>query len=274
MRPSRPIAALRPFVQAVWSHDGVSQTVPRREHVLPSGAMHLSIRLDAPLRLYRDASDARGDRIGTATLAGARHGFYVKQADGGASVGVVLRPGAAQALFGCDAQALRGGHVALEDLWLSADVERLRERLAEAGTAEHRAHLLQQALLAQLRPIRALHPAIAQAMATLRRGARVRDSVADSGLSHRHLLLRFRAATGLSPKEYARIRRFRRALSSMRDKPLADVAFDAGYSDQAHLCREFRELSGLTPRGYRLANPQGGLHVPVNFLQERDDATR
>ncbi len=274
MRPSRPIAALRPFVQAVWSHDAPPHAAPHREHVLPSGAMHLAIRLDAPLRLYRDATDARGDRAGTATLAGARHGFYAKQADGGGSVGVVLRANAAQALFGCDADALRDRHVALEDLWHPSDVERLRERLAEAGTAQRRADLLQAVLVAQLRPIRALHPAIAQAMATLRRGARVGECVADSGLSHRHLLLRFRAATGLSPKEYARIRRFRRALSSMRDRPWADVALDAGYSDQAHLSREFRALSGLTPRAYRLASPDGGLHVPVNFLQDPGQPAR
>ena len=273
MPPSRPIAALRPFVQAVWSHDGAPHAGAHREHVLPSGAMHLAIRLDAPLRLYLGSADAHGERVAMASLAGAHDGFYVKQADGGRSVGALLRPGAAQALFGCDADALRGRHVALEDLWRASDVVRLRERLLETD-AEQRAVLLQQALLAQLRPIRALHPAIAQAMSDLRRGVRVRESVAGSGLSHRHLLLRFRAATGLSPKEYARIRRFRRALSSQSRVPLADVALDAGYSDQAHLCREFRALSGLTPRAYRLTNPEGGLHVPVNFLQEPDDATR
>ncbi|WP_342316574.1 helix-turn-helix transcriptional regulator [Lysobacter sp. FW306-1B-D06B] len=274
MRPSRPIAALRPFVQAVWSREASLHVAPHREHVLPSGTMHLSVRLDAPLRLYRDASDAHGRCAGTATLAGARDGFYAKHVDGAASVGAVLRPGAMQALFGCDADALQGQHVALEDLWNPLDVERLRDRLACADGAEHRAIVLQQALLAQVRPIRAMHPAIARAMQTLRQGRLVRETVADSGLSHRHFLLRFRAATGLSPKEYARVLRFRRALALMPERALADVAFAAGYSDQAHLGREFRALSGLTPQTYRAGNPAGGRHVEVNFLQDRSGTAR
>lgn len=267
MGPTLPVAALRPFVQAIWSRDAEPRG-PYREHVLPSGAMHLAIRLDAPLHLFRDAGDAHGTTLGAAMLAGARSGFHVKRADGGASVGAVLRPGAAQALFGIAADAIGNCHVALEDLWHPLDVERLRDRLACAATADERLSVLQAALLARARPVRAMHPAVAHAMAALRGGAAVREAVLDSGLSHRHLLLRFRDATGLSPKAYARIRRFRRALMLMRGRTLVELAIDAGYSDQAHLAREFRALSGVTPRTYRVANPRGGLHVAVNFVQE------
>jgi AraC-like DNA-binding protein len=66
---------------------------------------------------------------------------------------------------------------------------------------------------------------------------------------------------------------------------LAAVAMEAGYSDQPHFNREFREFAGLTPEQYRLARPLSANHVPVpprpdiavprprvNFVQDRGGA--
>jgi hypothetical protein len=52
------------------------------------------------------------------------------------------------------------------------------------------------------------------------------------------------------PKKLDRIIRFRRFLhqaGSRREASLAETAFEVGYADQAHLTRECRRLSGLTP---------------------------
>jgi AraC-like DNA-binding protein len=38
---------------------------------------------------------------------------------------------------------------------------------------------------------------------------------------------------------------------------------EAGYSDQPHLNREFREFAGLSPEQYRLARPALANHVAV-----------
>jgi len=72
------------------------------------------------------------------------------------------------------------------------------------------------------------------------------------GLSERELLRRFRASVGYGPKTLQRVLRFQRAVAALglRREPLHDlarIAAWAGYSDQAHMNREARELSGLTP---------------------------
>jgi AraC-like DNA-binding protein len=73
------------------------------------------------------------------------------------------------------------------------------------------------------------------------------------GLSPRQLQRRFRARIGLTPKEYARIRRMRSALANaIEEQPRtwASVAANSGYADQAHLSRDAAALTGLTPAGF------------------------
>ena len=55
--------------------------------------------------------------------------------------------------------------------------------------------------------------------------------------------------TGLSPKMLNIILQFHRALRLLRDHQLKPVeaAFEAGYSDQAHMTRSFQKLGGFTP---------------------------
>jgi len=92
----------------------------------------------------------------------------------------------------------------------------------------------------------------------------VHEAVQRSGYSHRALIGLFAGAVGLTPKRYARVRRFHGALRrAVPDASWADIAADLGYSDQAHFVREFREFAGVTPSGYRRAAPRFAHHVPV-----------
>jgi hypothetical protein len=116
-----------------------------RERVLPTGYMHLVIRLAGPsLRLFDSACDTTGRPLGHCIVGGARDEAYLRAVDPGASsVGVMLRPGAAAALFGASAGGLAGTHWRLEDFW-GGDPARLRERLIEAGDARLQLRILER----------------------------------------------------------------------------------------------------------------------------------
>ena len=68
-----PIPALRPFVKLLWASDEDPTRLlkgPARELVLPTGAMHLVVRLsDHPLRLYAERPYAD---VSTSELARAK----------------------------------------------------------------------------------------------------------------------------------------------------------------------------------------------------------
>jgi AraC family transcriptional regulator len=65
----------------------------------------------------------------------------------------------------------------------------------------------------------------------------------------------FRRTYGCTVGDY--LRRLRVSHASQRlsasDASLAEIALASGFSDQAHFCRSFRRVTGMTPTAYRIA---------------------
>ena len=75
-------------------------------------------------------------------------------------------------------------------------------------------------------------------------------------LSPYHFARQFKTATGLPPHQYVILRRVERAkqlLEASTDLSLAEVAADAGFSDQSQFSRHFKRLVGVTPRQFRMS---------------------
>jgi AraC-like DNA-binding protein len=262
-----PAPALRPFVRTVWvSQDDVSSRATR-EHVLPNGETHVVFRLsDTPLRLFASAADRAGRVVGHCIVGGPRSSFTVRDVSQPvSSVGAQLHAGAASLVLGVSADEIAERHTRLDEIWGSIVFE-MRERIALAGPPDRQLALFESLLAARLPRVRALHPAVAEALARFDPAADVRALVARSGYSHRRFAELFRRAVGLAPKRFARVRRFQRALeqaAAQAEPSWADLALGAGYSDQSHFNREFREFAGVTPGRYRQLAPISAHHVPV-----------
>lgn len=76
----------------------------------------------------------------------------------------------------------------------------------------------------------------------------IHQVAASLGLSKRQLDRKFVAAVGISPKAFARVIRFQRALGYRHSQTsAANIAAQCGYFDQAHMHRELKALGGKTP---------------------------
>lgn len=73
---------------------------------------------------------------------------------------------------------------------------------------------------------------------------------AASGLSRFDLARQFRARFGTSPYRYSVLRRLEWALEHLGRRPIAELALDAGFADQAHFTRAFKSAFGLPPGRY------------------------
>jgi AraC-like DNA-binding protein len=81
-------------------------------------------------------------------------------------------------------------------------------------------------------------------------GPIIRDLTSTLGMSERTLRRRCEHGFGYGPKTLDRIlrmQRFLRLVSAQKGLSLTKLAAAVGYADQAHLTREARELTGLTP---------------------------
>jgi AraC-like DNA-binding protein len=73
-----------------------------------------------------------------------------------------------------------------------------------------------------------------------------------TGLTRYDLARQFRVMFGTSPYRYLLMRRLGFARERIhQQRPLVEVACDAGFADQAHFTRAFRSAFGLTPARYR-----------------------
>jgi transcriptional regulator GlxA family with amidase domain len=126
----------------------------------------------------------------------------------------------------------------------------LAEALEVGGTDDARvAHALFTAARRVLRPPgpNAL-PSICRRARAHPGSVSVEALARDAGVSVRTLERHFLTHVGLSPKRWLRILRFQRVVGEGDPGPdLLGRALRAGYYDQAHFLRDFREFAGTTP---------------------------
>lgn len=176
------------------------------------------------------------------------------------TVAVRFKPGAAGLFLGAPLHGLTDIRADLAELWGRRETDRLEDALwAGAKDEGARLALIERALLRRLRENHRQPAGLGlRAVAALEasHGALRVEALADAlHVSRQHLALQFRQQVGLSPKLFARICRFRRALALLREPSgyggdLAMLAAECGYFDQSHLIRDFRDFADGTPGGH------------------------
>jgi AraC-like DNA-binding protein len=191
------------------------------------------------------------------------------------SLDLELDPLGAYTVLGQPLSALRGRTATFEDLF-GADGRRVVERLRDQPDWDGRFDVIESFLLARLEVGPRPDPAVAWAWARIQASggrARVDALAAELGCSRRYLHASFSEQLGLAPKKIARLVRFHSVRRRIERAPAlwADIAFDAGYADQPHLNRDFRELAGTTPTDFlaRLVPGGGVVGDQLPFVQDR-----
>jgi AraC-like DNA-binding protein len=74
-----------------------------------------------------------------------------------------------------------------------------------------------------------------------------------AGLSLHHFARAFKTSVGVPPHQFVLQRRLSlaRDLLTSTDRPIADIAIAAGFSDQSHLARHFRQSFAVSPIAFR-----------------------
>ena len=237
-----------------------SQRVRRRE--LPAGEVALIISLGPQ---WRSIDPVTGASIGMLRtfVAGLDDTYSLVDSDTpGAAIQVDFTPIGAGQLLQLPMHLVSKRTTELNDL-LGSEADRLVERLVEARDWPGRFLTLDNFLLSRIRryerPTREIDWAWRQL--DLSRGSIRVQKISDQlGWTRKRLVKAFRDEVGIPPKALARVLRFRRALAQFTSqKDFSQLAAECGYSDQAHMIRDFKDLSGLTPADLvRVYSPEAG----------------
>lgn len=249
---TRPAERLRPLVSRYvgYRYTGLA---PGTHRGLPSPYLTLVISLGPPTRVSAVSYPDQPPEDFIALVGGLHTRSAVIHYDGAMyGVQVDLTPAGARSLLGFPAGDLGPLVVRLADL-LGSDVDELVERMVAAPDWPARFDLLNSVLGRRAGQIAPAEAPLTHAWDHIVKAAgdiRVSQVAAEVGWSRRQLGERFTREYGLTVKEACRVLRFHRSRLLIQHQAgitIGAAAAAAGYYDQAHLAREWRELAGCPP---------------------------
>jgi AraC-like DNA-binding protein len=234
---ARPTAELAGRVEMLWSRspDGSSGTA--FHEFFPDSGSNLIFRWSS--------AGARLVLLGPVTQQAA------VEIDGAAEyLGVRFRPGQAPRLADVLPAELTNAHVELSSLG-GVSVDALAERLSSAKDLAARQPVLEQLVRGAPPLARDVRGRRAASLLEAHAGRLRVDDLAEAlGMSPRTLERLCREHLGMGPKRLGRLVRLRQVLVRLHAGnfgTLADLAHACGYSDQPHLIRDFKQLTGRLP---------------------------
>jgi AraC-like DNA-binding protein len=238
---------------------------PRHYH---DGLMISIIDEGAQVIRYKGTSHIAGPGRIVAMAAGEVHSGHARCADGWRFRVFTVPDSMIASLLRGHVQSFTSD-VVIDDRELAAMLGAAHAAFARPATKLEREELLllaldrfleahlQSALLTvpSLRNERAVRRAIEYLSDNLGRNVALAELAAAAGLDAFHLTRTFTRAMGMPPHAYHLQQRLRAAQARLAaGESATQVAQDCGFSDQAHLTRLFKRLTGVTPGRYRAAH--------------------
>lgn len=255
-----PAPALRSFVRSLW-YAHIPSAPHTRERILPTGRAQIVLALSRD-SLTHCSENGRDERLPPAIVAGQRSIYEtIATADLVDLVGITFAPGALPTLLSDRADLFSNQTLGLDQIRCGL-TDHLRSQLQEGSSPEHRLCILESCLVTGLfansgHRALTLHPAVHFALEQFSRNSNhlsVAHVAQRTGWSQRRFSQLFREQIGFQPKVWLRLQRFGQAVRQLRtggEVALAELAFDCGFYDQAHLANEFRSFSGLDLTTYK-----------------------
>jgi AraC-like DNA-binding protein len=247
-----PAPPLDRFIDDIYCLTGVPRH--RRMNVPPMPSAHLFVNLGGPVRLCDSDPSVPPAVFDDGWFMGVwTRRFLFEYPTRVRLVGVHFKPWGMSPFVDMPATELRNRWVPVDAVWRRF-LDRIRNQVGDIASATE---ALEQELRSRLveAPSRGLDLVqhTGGRLATFHGADPVGALTDAAGVSGNHLATQFKSHVGVTPKRVARIYRFARLILSvdaLRPVDWSELAHTAGYFDQAHFSREFKDFTGHTPTEY------------------------
>lgn len=251
-----PTPPLQHFIECYWIAKSISaQSDTLYEHIFVDARADILFNFGcAYARTRLDESSSKN--LGISNLDAQRSYPVIIQQTGEIHlIGVRFRPGGLSAFLPLPIHEISNCTLDV-GVMFSASIMELQSRLYDAPTFQQQIGLLDLFFLRLLNPtpVHAYAHEVARQIEQHGGEINIHTLCQHVGYSIRTVDRIFNTTYGVSPKTYARIVRFQRALQQLRQNPnlsLAHIAQNCGYYDQAHFAKDFSALAGQNAEQFR-----------------------
>lgn len=165
---------------------------------------------------------------------------------------VFIQPCGLYQLFGIDMSTLTNTSIPLDEFLGKEETDILIGQLNEAGDNEEKIEVMNSFFMAQ-QPVFEIAPKVKHALDYIHQykgNVTIKDIEKNCFITSRSLERHFKIYTGLSPKEYAKIFRFKCLMNYIKENPgltWSALCEENGYYDQSHITRYFNRYLKIKP---------------------------
>lgn len=192
------------------------------------------------------------------TVSGVRNSpRFISYTTNARTLVVLFKEGGASAFFREPIHHLFSESVGLDELVNPSDVETVRDQLGDAPNDYDRIAIVERFLLGLMNggSTDKLVAAAVQQIHQVNGFVRIKELYDSLCISKDAFEKRFRRIVGASPKQFASIVRMSSIVKQDYRRELMDAAFDAGFFDQSHFIKAFKQFTGQSPTDFRKSGP-------------------
>ena len=258
-----PSEALRPYVECYWyqNFDGDIKAAAPIQRCVPLGMTEIIFHLNEHDCEVFFAGEWR--KLPHAFVVGVYKDAVIWKSTGGCRIfGIRMKPEALIEIFNIPAAMLANDYADIHDFF-GRDMSALTGSIIGETHVSNLIAYTERFLLGQMKYASRQMNYVSEATRMIRASKgnlRLETLSEQLYISERQLQRSFKDGIGISPKAYQRIIRFRNAYEYLQHTAdnfsWADVSYSFGYSDQAHVIRDFKQFTGAVPTALLLQSEE------------------
>lgn len=250
-----PCEQLKDYVAFYWGTKQNNLNYSGREKIIPTGCMQLFIHYG---NSFLASENNQTVKLSNTYICGQKYSsFDVLGTGDTAFTSINFKPYGAKAFLGYSLNEFTNNNFPTEDV-LGNEFISIKEQLINTIDYKEQIAIIERYLIYRLNKTKFRDFQLIKYSVDSILNSKFDDSISNIAnhlcLSERTFQRKFLESIGLSPKQFFRIGRLQKTIRNFKfykeKTKLSDLAYDSGFYDQSHFIKEFKLLTGHSPKEF------------------------
>lgn len=245
---------LTTFIKCYWTLESLKEEIPEKQTIVPDGCMEMIFHYGDLYRQYTENGESiiqpKCFVIGQLTRP-----LEIEPTGKTGIFSVRFHPNGFLPFATIPIKKMENTAISLEELF-GQNGQEIEQKILTATSTSERINLIETFLLNRLTDIETVDRIVKSTVETIltANGQLSVDELSkQTNINRRQLERKFSSTIGLSPKQLSKTIRLQATLKMLLSKnftSLTALAYENEYYDQAHFIKDFKELTGFTPKEF------------------------